>query len=280
MGPAQAPRHEKISFSDRAHQLEISREGLRVNPPSDRRLYTLDGYETESYIDPRRTKDVPLPLGKPQHEAPPSATHTALMFETAAVGVKVRNVNLMGGERVKEMDHFVASVEIPSLHVKIPDIAPLVVAEACVNAMPIMVPDVGGAFPVYVQLSLRTAGGDGVSQDVEGCARTFRRALWGVCQVLEFPFESLRMYYMVTMRADACVCQRSPSDGMVYVNLMVFQQQTDYDVATLTVKSKRTWQYWLQRVAMVTTPEGAPPGLYNPAIRARFKAMLATQQLQ
>lgn len=277
MGPAQVPKHEKITFSERARQLEVSRESLRVNPPSDRRLYTLDGYETESYIDPRRTIDVPLPHGTPQHEAPPQATHTALMFETAAVGVKVRNVHRMGGERVKEMDHFVASVETPNLKLKLPDIAPLVVREACANAAPVMVPDAGGPFPVYVQASLRA--GDAVSSDVEVCARAFRRALWTVCQILQIPFDSLRMYYMVTMRADACVCERSKTDGMVYVNLMVFQQQTDFDEVTLAVKSKRTWQYWVQRVAMATTPEGAPPGLYNPDVRARFHAMLKSVNL-
>ena len=140
-GPPHIAKNERISLSDRQKQIELSRESLRVNPPSDRRLYPLNDYERESYIDPRRTIDVPIPKAVKPKELPPVATHSAVLFETAAVGAKIRNVHKMGGERVKEMDHFVASVETPVLTVKIPDIASFVVDEACAAAAPLRIKD-------------------------------------------------------------------------------------------------------------------------------------------
>ena len=39
----------------------------------------------------------------------------SVMYEVAAVGTKLRNVMRMGGERVKEMDHFVDFVKTPKV---------------------------------------------------------------------------------------------------------------------------------------------------------------------
>eukprot|EP00041_Stephanoeca_diplocostata_P024099 m.603089 g.603089 ORF g.603089 m.603089 type:complete len:142 (-) comp22452_c3_seq2:67-492(-) len=43
------------------------------------------------------------------------------------------------GERVKEMDHFVASVETPRANLKIPDVAPLVANMATAGLEPILI---------------------------------------------------------------------------------------------------------------------------------------------
>ena len=76
VGPKQTPFHERETLADRSAQLqaaqinETSREGVRVNPASDKRAYAIDGYEKEVYIDPNRSIDVPLPRGRPEQPAP------------------------------------------------------------------------------------------------------------------------------------------------------------------------------------------------------------------
>jgi hypothetical protein len=44
---------------------------------------------------------------------PPEASDPAIMYEVAAVATKIRNTHKVGGERVKEMQFFVESVETP-----------------------------------------------------------------------------------------------------------------------------------------------------------------------
>ena len=61
------------------------------------------------------------------------------------MGTKLRNTHRVGGERVKEMDHFVASVETPRVITKIPDIAPYVIQSAMNGASPVKLP---GPLPV------------------------------------------------------------------------------------------------------------------------------------
>lgn len=45
----------------------------------------------------------------------------------------------MGGERVKDMDHFVASVETPQITLKLPDIADTVASIMSQGCMPFQV---------------------------------------------------------------------------------------------------------------------------------------------
>ena len=49
----------------------------------------------------------------PRKKLPAEAIDASVLFETVALGAKIVNAHLMGGERVKEMDHFVATVETP-----------------------------------------------------------------------------------------------------------------------------------------------------------------------
>eukprot|EP00047_Mylnosiga_fluctuans_P011498 m.21761 g.21761 ORF g.21761 m.21761 type:complete len:208 (-) comp3664_c0_seq1:156-779(-) len=193
------------------------------------------------------------------------------------MGAKLRNVHRMGGERVKEMDHFVASIETPVLQVKIPDIAEFVVSGACNGAQPVRIADPAGDFDLFVQAHLRDPQGS-VSADVAAAARAFTRMLGVICtRLLAVPLNQFRLYYMVTIRADACVCQRSSTDNLIYLNIMAFQQQAAHDPSTLEITGGvRVWRYWLQRIAMVVTPPGTPTGLYDPAIRQRYRAFVST----
>lgn len=96
-GPPQVPLHERITLTERQHEVrKASREGTRVNPSSQKREYSLDGYETEVYIDPNRSIDVPLPKGKARATLPPKATESAVLFETTAVAAKIRNTHKVG----------------------------------------------------------------------------------------------------------------------------------------------------------------------------------------
>ena len=62
-----------------------------------------------------------------------------MLFETTALGAKLRNTHRVGGERVKEMDHFVASVETPRVVNKTPDVAPYVMNVAMAGAAPVRI---------------------------------------------------------------------------------------------------------------------------------------------
>ena len=103
-----------------------------MNPYSQERHYEIGGYEQYAFIDPNRSLSTALPKGgnSPQQKLPVKAVESTVLFETVALGAKLQNTHKMGGERVKEMDHFVASIETPRVNVKLPDVAPLV-TEMC-----------------------------------------------------------------------------------------------------------------------------------------------------
>lgn len=226
-------------------------------------------------------------------------THTSIMM--------VLNNAQVGGERVKEMDHFVASVETPTVTVQLPDVAPMVAAMAAEGRqpVPIHVPADGqllrtaADFELSVQPQFRQPDGS-VSPLVRGLAVAFYRLLHTVVvRLLQRDMADVVIYYQVTMRADVCICSRSKEDGRLYCNLMAFHQQQACDAETGELQhSRRLWRYWTQRVAMALagigeqgkpggragdrihpTPEqlavASPTGLYDPAIRRRFRDFMA-----
>jgi hypothetical protein len=91
--------------------------GARVNPDSQQRRYELDGYEDSVYIDTSRSEASTVRSDRPNPEQPEG---NAVMYEVAAVSAKLRNVGIVGGERVKEMDHYVAQVETPVVSTRRP----------------------------------------------------------------------------------------------------------------------------------------------------------------
>lgn len=97
VGPQQQPRHERLSLAERSNIIKTSREALRVNPSSKKRAYAIDGYESSVFIDERRSIDVPLPKPKaPKKLAHGGPVEAAVLFETAAVGAKLRNTHKVG----------------------------------------------------------------------------------------------------------------------------------------------------------------------------------------
>lgn len=62
---------------------------------SQKRLYSIGEYERSVYIDPRREQGPAVRKDGP----PPKAEGNAVMYEVAAVGPKLANVNRVGGER-------------------------------------------------------------------------------------------------------------------------------------------------------------------------------------
>lgn len=288
-GPPQTPFAERISLAERGDQIvSSSREGTRVNPNSKERGYAIDGYETQSYIDESRSLDQPLPKGSGKAKASPAVTHSSVLWETAAVAAKIRNAHKVGGERVKEMDHFVASVETPSVNVQLPDVAPIVARLMEHGLEPVHVAGCRDAVTgeervinLHVQPELRNAD-NGLSATVRRHAVVFYGLLSRVLgEFLQRPrvLQDMRVYYMATIRADACVCSRSAEDGRVYFNLLAFQQQQPlakgHEGHEGHVLPRRVWQYWLQRAAMVLAEDGVPTGLYDPAVRRRFSAFAA-----
>lgn len=277
VGPKQTPFRERETLADRMVQIkETSREGTRVNPSSKSRAYSIDGYEKSVYIDPNRTIDVPLPSGKhPKPASPniaPSLTNAAVLFETAAMGAKLRNTHRVGGERVKEMDHFVASVETPSANLKIPDVAPLV-AEMSTQGMDACIVDVKKNLKLHVQKRFRHERTGEVDEIILRHAKCFMDMIETILKKF-FDYEQpVEFYYMTTMRADVSVCSLSKENKKLYYNVLVFQQQQALDMKTGQIQDRnRIWRYWVQRtgIALMSERQGRPTGLYDPAIRSKF----------
>ena len=116
-GPAQQPLAERVpamptsdDTREPARAALNAVAGARVNPDSNKRRYELDGYETAVFIDPSRTE---VDIVREDKPTPKQEEGNAVMFEVASVFAKLHNIGIVGGERVKEMDHYVASVETP-----------------------------------------------------------------------------------------------------------------------------------------------------------------------
>lgn len=287
VGPKQVPLQERVSLNERAEQINASRYGTRVNPASKERGYALDGTETEAFIDPRRNLDehVARPSKtEPQSiPLPPKQIAATVLFETTAVGAKLRNTHKVGGERVKEMDHFVASVETPRVITKLPDVAPYVISVAMKGAAPLLL---GNGINLYVQDKFRAADGS-VSSAITAQAQQFYTILSQIMtEVLQRPVELLRVFYVATLRADVSVASYSEEDGKIWVNALAFQQSQAFDHTTKTMTAlKRACLYWTQRLGMELAKldgrEGAEPkptGLYDRAIFERFTAFLKSKE--
>ena len=298
VGPRQIPLQERVTLSERAEVLKASREAVRVNPKSDGRGYDIGGVETKTFIDPARNLDEWVPgedtAPKPV-PLPPKAIESTVLFETVAMGSKLRNTHKVGGERVKEMDHFVASVETPRVITKIPDIAPYVIEQAMEGAEPVRVArpagvavcaGAGAGAPVdlYVQSKFKGADG-GVAGPIAAHAHALSDVVGQLMQqVLQRDPGLVRIFYIVTLRADDSVCAYSKQDAKVWANALAFQQSQSYDDATGTLKpgvAKRTYTYWVQRLAMqlgrldaAAGKPDAPTGLYDRGVRQRFRAFL------
>ena len=354
-GPRQLAPRDRIDLRDRRAAIQEgvaggargggggpgqSRYGERVNLSTKERAYDIGGYEREVWIDPRR--NITEVVGREGGGGGESAEelNASVMFETAGgLAAKINNGHLMGGERVKELDFFVASVETPSVVVRPPDPAEAVADAALATKVPlplsggISVSGVGGGGAggggaggggagavLHVQKELLSSSG-GLPPGVDALANALR-FLVHTCVTelligggggggrLKVPLSRVRFTYFATMRADASVAKLSEKDGCVYFNVMVLQQQQCVDASRtpggaaaqggavardwgqwrrwmrrpggdddddgeerVAVLQRRAWRYWLERTA-AALGHGPPTGLYDAAVRARFKTFM------
>jgi len=203
-------------------------------------------------------------------------------YEVAAVAAKLRNVARVGGERVREMDHFVESVRTPVVELRTTDgggtkLAARRALEAelrrlAVDARGPNVVDVGGHPCVFVCDAAPPARAVAAAR----CFwRVLREALYvaGSLESPTAPAPFVALYHMASVRADEFVCARDASDGRLYVNALPFQQ-ADRCGADGAAVAADAWPevlaYWASRVAAAD----GRPGLYSAAARHRLAERL------
>eukprot|EP00038_Savillea_parva_P000591 m.97051 g.97051 ORF g.97051 m.97051 type:complete len:654 (-) comp10201_c0_seq1:1809-3770(-) len=299
VGPPQVPLDEKVSLAEQAEQRERQARpaNARINAKTeDGRIYSIDGgLETVAYIDPNRTlqqtirrdaKPLPAPADVKAAVGSPD-----VLFETTALGAKLRNQHRIGGERVKEMDHFVASVETPVVRVSQKDVAPLVAEMEMKGAEPVTITvasDGGGedtSVELKVQARYRLDDGS-VNDAIVQHAVKFHGLVQTVCRNILGYTGPIQLYYMTTIRANAAVCSVSKHDGKLYFNVLSFQQSQPLDPETGDIThTVRLYTYWVQRAALALSAGSAewaarPTGLYDKDVRARFNSHLTALGLR
>lgn len=331
VGPAQMPLRETISLEEARRrygdpaQLSgdplVGASGARVNAPTTGAdsLYNNaeDAYERSVFIDPSRQACPPAGGTAP---APPvvemakgDSEMMSVPFEVAAVGAKLRNMARVGGERVRELDHFVESVETPVVELRLggrseSDGDSLTVRRLLEDAMrrqklsgAVELP-LGGDAPslLVVPAADRKPGeGDGA---VPAHLLAYARIFWGVLSealgVLgwEGSARRVRLYWLPTVRATAFVCcSGGEGDSRLYVNLCPFQQAAaceceESDATRPIALSRERWAtalpYYVSRLAAADRASAGrgeasarkPTGLYDEAVRRRLAARLAVLQ--
>jgi hypothetical protein len=137
------------------------------------------------------------------------------------VGAKLRNQHRIGGERVKEMDYFIASVETPVVRVKQKDVAPLVAEVEMRGGEQVMIKAVSetehyagevGDVELKIQSRYRAADGS-VAESILRHATRFHPFIHAVCRDVIGYTGEIQLYYMTTLRVDSAVCSVSSEDG-------------------------------------------------------------------
>ena len=310
-GPAQQPLAERVlavpTSNDTREPARIALNavaGARVNPDSHTRRYELDGYETAVYIDPSRTE---VDIVREDKPIPQQEEGNAVMYEVASVFAKLHNIGIVGGERVKEMDHYVASVETPVVRIlgngspKLPnrtggggrpgenvsDITVLVARMAADEAKPFPLRSMAGKkFELRVQQSYHPKP---PTKQLASFIVAHSGILYDLLQlvlneILCLPKKvKLQLVYMTTIRADTAVAGKG-ADGRLYFNVMAFQQAgccegpsgqpTSEDTQPVRVAPShyyRILRYWTQRAA-IAADLPPPTGLYDSEVWDRFHA--------
>jgi hypothetical protein len=312
VGPAQKPIAERLPAVPTS---DASREparaalnavaGARVNPDSQNRKYDIDGYETAVYIDPGRTE---VDIVREDKPIPQKEEGNAVMYEVASVFAKLHNVGIVGGERVKEMDHYVASVETPVVRIagnkaavelpnrtggggrpgeNVSDITVLVAKMAADRAKPYPLRSIANQkFELRVQESYRPKPPETRLADFITSHAAILYDLMQVvmAEILKLPKKmKLQLVYMTTIRADTAVAGKG-ANGYLYVNAMAFQQAgccegaggqpATKDIQPVRVAPAqyyRVLRYWTQRAA-IAADLPPPTGLYDSGVWTRFHA--------
>lgn len=209
------------------------------------------------------------------------------------MAAKLRNMARVGGERVRELDHFVESVRTPIVELALGGgtsggdkggaggdrLAVRKVLEA--ESRRLALNDVGGLSRVEL--------GDGASclaicavapppPFVAAYARLFWTVVLECAAVLGWSkraADQVRPYYAASVRANEMVCALDDDDGFFYVNVVPFQQANQCemmpDQSLPSRVSPKAWPeilpYWTQRFAEA---DKGHAGLFDMKVRHRL----------
>lgn len=281
------PPTDSISVDERTRQIQQQQSlgdggGSRVNRESNARNYELGNYETGVMINPDRHQFDSNAVQEAERRKAPTLDSVGVPYEVAGVTSKIKNIHRVGGERVKEMDHFVAAVSTPVVDVLLtgPD-GKLVKAKRdndvgthvgistrdakLGRSAHVFVDARGAKWPILVEEAYNNLNDGGRKQsEISGHAAAFIDLIHDVFFVLnlsvqEMP-ESVQFYYMTTLRMDELVCCMSPSKKKLFLNVQAFQQQM-YTDAGAPMNSIRQNAYsealssWITRVHLAIRDE-------------------------
>ena len=332
VGPAQLPLRETISLEEARRRYgdpaqlpgdpTVGASGARVNAPTTGNdgLYNNaeDAYERSVFIDPRRQARPPAggaaPAAPVVEMAEGDAEMMSVPFEVAAVGAKIRNMARVGGERVRELDHFVESVETPVVELRLggrnesggDSLTVRRLLEDAVRRQKLSgaveLPLGGDAPSLLVVPAADRKPGEGDGVQVPPHLVAYARIFWGLLSealgVLgwEGAARRVRLYWLPTVRATAFVCcTGGEGDNRLYVNVCPFQQTAaceceEADATRPVALARDRWAtalpYYVSRLAAAdraSAGRGAasarkPTGLYDEAVRRRLAARLAVLQ--
>ena len=252
------PPIDAISLDERSRQIYQQQQnqsvgqsdggGSRVNQESNVRNYELGNYETGVMINPERHQFDKAAVQEAERRKASTLDSVGVPYEVAGVTNKIKNIHRVGGERVKEMDHFVAAVSTPVVDVMLkgPD-GKLVKAKRnndigthvgistrdakLGKSVLLSVIARGFKWPVLVESSYMNSGDQKRTkhEEISSNACSFISLIHDAFHVLNLPVEDLsrcvHFYYMTTLRMDELVCCMSPSTKKLYLNVQAFQQQ-------------------------------------------------------
>uniref|UniRef100_A0A7S3NL46 RanBP2-type domain-containing protein n=1 Tax=Aureoumbra lagunensis TaxID=44058 RepID=A0A7S3NL46_9STRA len=225
--------------------------------------------ETPTFSQPETSPTVVI-------ERPTPKKSEAIAFETVgAIAAKLRNMARLGGERVREMDHFVESkVETEIVQLEEND-----EEQSLISARKLVEREARRTLLMNGQtylLDRNSTQQELIGKYIDLFALVLDRAL----VILGCPpgtrQSSFRIYYLPTVRADEFVCAKDSDDGYVYVNALAFHQANVCDLDNKNNHPIRVrpsmWSiilpYWCHRLRDLCGNHSA--GLYSSEVRHRL----------
>lgn len=247
-GPKQIPVVDKIPVSNLRSISDSG--GSRVNQDSKKKLYDLQGYEKSVLIDPNRH----LYTDAKEEKSTVSSTTVESMgipYESVNMAAKIRNIHKSGGERVKEMDHFVATVQTPvvKLQLKNGELAKRENDIGKILQQTVKFTKLEASKAMTISSMSETSkvtvliGSEYLTQDTSDKSCISReKSILEYCKLfdwilfhsydilqLEYSQKTCQIYYLPTIRANEFVCSYSVSESKMYLNCMAFQQSNSFE---------------------------------------------------
>lgn len=297
IGLRQTPIQEITSLSERNNNIRLEAAalrdggGARVNQPSHKRVYEIsNNFERSVLIDPMRHLNTTRDRAGDESTVRSTKQHSTVSslgvpLELAAVGSKIRNIHRVGGERVKEVDHFVESVETPVVEVRLKNgntsldsseisaaVSKSVVLAALASSTRLHMSSQEGSTELLLGKSFAGSNIDNTAFITKYC-EIFFGLLLNVFDVLGLhacaagmdgmPIQ-LQMFYEATVRSNDFVCFLDCASGeckVLYVNALAFQQaqccafeegreEGDRPTGIAHSKLEAVFVYWLTRVSI------------------------------